>query len=881
MNTPRRLSQVPGRVLTGLLFTVVAGCSGDNPSGPDPASLVPAIVDITPGADTLHWVGASRSFSAIALNATGGLMHGESFSWSVDNAQVVTVSPSGLVTAVGPGSTTVRATAGSATGTAIVTVRQRPTAIVRVHGDGQVAPAGSVLPDSLVLELQDQGGTPVPSHHLEWRVSAGSGRVVLAQGQTNSGGRAFARWELGPQAGTQIMEVVAVDGLVQAFTATATQSSSGDGGLSISAVTPNPLVEGAEAVIEGSGLQGVEIRVDGQRAQVITSQSDRIRIRVPEYPCLPSREVVVQVGTGSAAVSQNVSLVPLGLMEPAGVGATWITRGASSVRGHCFQLPASQEDQVYLVGFQSMAEAVSTITPTRVRGQVGSSGWTASPALTPSAPTLESFAPDGLRPISGVNGMTVGSPVLGGDGPQRSPLGSAGAWMPSLHDHGTDAKYRIMESGLREARKFMADPAARITPPSAVSGTLAAPAVGSEVPIRVRTSGSCDEFTTIRGLVRHVGAHAIWVEDADNPSGGFTASDFTSFSMQFDQVTYPTLRQMLGEMTDLDGNGRAVIVVTKEVNRDSGLNGMFWLADLFPRSWCAASNQGEYFYAFAPDPTGVFGQARSLSEARSTYPRLLAHELAHIIHFGRQVFVAGVDPENLPTTWEAEGLATLVEELVGHRVLGLGSGRNLGWSAVVDGSPWYDYLVNDLGMYWGFRSTSSRVVGAPEQCSWLNRPDPISNGPCMGSTRLPYGVPASLFRWMADTFSSPQSEAQVTRAITDYRGSGFSLLSELTGEDEDVALAMWAIALFTSDTWFTGGWGAFRSWDFQSIFNALPATARLAPYEYPGFGGIDRSVSVRAGSTAYFLIRTGSRNQASIGAQGLPDHMRAWIIRLR
>jgi hypothetical protein len=71
-----------------------------------------------------------------------------------------------------------------------------------VGGDKQRAPAGSVLPDSLVVRALDASSNPVPGVLVNWSVTGG-GSVSSDQVPTGADGRAAVRRTLGPAAGDQ------------------------------------------------------------------------------------------------------------------------------------------------------------------------------------------------------------------------------------------------------------------------------------------------------------------------------------------------------------------------------------------------------------------------------------------------------------------------------------------------------------------------------------------------------------------------------------------------------------------------------------------------------------------------------------------------------
>lgn len=139
----------PGVCALGIAaIAVVAACSGggtndsgsDGPTGP-PTTTV-ASVEVTPASAALS-PGQTVQLSAVAKNASGGTITGQTFSWTSSNSGVATVSSSGLVRAVAAGSATVSASTGGKTGTATITVSQPAIRIGLWQGTLPSAPAGS------------------------------------------------------------------------------------------------------------------------------------------------------------------------------------------------------------------------------------------------------------------------------------------------------------------------------------------------------------------------------------------------------------------------------------------------------------------------------------------------------------------------------------------------------------------------------------------------------------------------------------------------------------------------------------------------------------------------------------------------------------------
>ena len=127
----------------------------------------PAEVRVSPAADTLVALGDTLRLSAQALDANGHPVAGTDFSWTSDDESVVTVDADGLVTAVGNGEAGVTASTADVTGSAAVTVEQRPAEVrISPAADTLVALGDSVR---LSAEALDANGHVVPETEFTWQ----------------------------------------------------------------------------------------------------------------------------------------------------------------------------------------------------------------------------------------------------------------------------------------------------------------------------------------------------------------------------------------------------------------------------------------------------------------------------------------------------------------------------------------------------------------------------------------------------------------------------------------------------------------------------------------------------------------------------------------
>jgi adhesin/invasin len=109
------------------------------------------------------------------------------------------------------GANAVTATAAGLTGSPITftaTGRAGPAArLVKVSGDAQSGGVGTLLPNALVVQVNDANDNPVASAALTFAVSAGGGAVAPATATTDTAGRASTRLTLGQAAGANTVTV--------------------------------------------------------------------------------------------------------------------------------------------------------------------------------------------------------------------------------------------------------------------------------------------------------------------------------------------------------------------------------------------------------------------------------------------------------------------------------------------------------------------------------------------------------------------------------------------------------------------------------------------------------------------------------------------------
>jgi uncharacterized protein YjdB len=157
------------------ITATVPGASGSATLVVDPALTPVAQVVVTGGGISLPSVGATTQLSAQAEDTVGHPLPGHPISWSVQDgtSDVVTVGPTGLVTAVGNGQKTILASTNGVAGAAVVTVAQ-VLASIRVSTAGPGPALVTSLGDTLALKATgfDARNNAIPGGAFAWRIDA-------------------------------------------------------------------------------------------------------------------------------------------------------------------------------------------------------------------------------------------------------------------------------------------------------------------------------------------------------------------------------------------------------------------------------------------------------------------------------------------------------------------------------------------------------------------------------------------------------------------------------------------------------------------------------------------------------------------------------------
>jgi hypothetical protein len=363
------------------------------------------------------------------------------------------------------------------------------------------------------------------------------------------------------------------------------------------------------------------------------------------------------------------------------------------------------------------------------------------------------------------------------------------------------------------------------------------PVPGAKRTFRVCASISCTTQRNVQATAQFVGTHAAIFVDDTVPGGGFTPADLAEIGGTFDSVIYPIDTDRFGAESDIDGNGRVLILLTPRINdlvtvpqcNTSFITGFFYGADITP-GIASQYNNGEIFYGLVPDPAGSATRCPySKAFVKRILPTTFIHEFQHMISFNQHVLLRGGSDEVL---WLNEAMSHLAEELGGLH---------------------YDSLGND--------TTSQRYFLGDLYNAYIWMRDPQNHA--MVTEEPPGTLEERGAEWLFVRFIVDQFGPATTRAIVQTSLTGAANISAATGNTPfRTLLGRWALAVYLNGMpGFTAPSPvSYQTWNFRTTFATLHAQR---PSEFPILdplrpdsgvgGGVSVTGVLRAGSAAYIV----------------------------
>jgi hypothetical protein len=838
----------------GILCLISASCSEDtskSPTEPITQPDPPIVNTLTFSQDQYSFtsLGATETVKISATDQYGSYFPNPAISWTTSNAPSVEVNSRGMLTAISEGSATITATAGSTKKTAVVTVVQETNTIeftkelIRFQN----------LQDTITIEvnIKDSRGNIIDTPDVTW--SSADESIVRVDNQGLATSLTDGRTAVTVSSG--------------AISAALSIIVSTGGGIVISSITPNVLIEGSGGTLEGEGLWDFgnnELTLGGSVVQITSATSTQVHFMLPLFDCLPPRRTQLTLKNSTDSVGIEVSVMPQNIQSLA-LGQNIISAEA------CIHLQPGSSNQKFLIGALSQSESAADLNEITLKIKPGVQ-------LRTDFLVDQSFNPDNPSryiPLPNFPVTPVMPPTIEG---QSISIMNVTFENHIQEEHAIRANEKLLieEIGIDKIRRELRPQFWNSAPQDILNQEVS---LGDTVPFNMGLSCASGDTLQVLAQIAYIGDETVWYEDIGNPlPESFTASEYQNFDTQYTSKTLPVLKEYYGDYGDIDSNGKLSVLVTKEVNKRKRTLGFVWGGDLVPSNLCPGANQAEIFYGLAPDPEGTIeNRVVPKSWLTDLYDPLIAHETTHVIQITGNFY----QNSEYKSSWEMEGGATLAEQLVGYEIYGNGSGLDLGLSDFNTGFKWYRDWASDLTYYFGY-SKSGKVPNAPEECSWMGKESQGNAGPCE-NLRAVYGVPSIFMRMVLDLYGPnyPGGEKALSRALvgsTDH--SGLSNYSQITGIPKQELLATFAMTLW-GDGQISNN---LTSWNLRDVMGRWTSDRRLQPY-ISDIDDLTLPLNIRGGSSSYLEWSSAGLNlpssiQIRNSGSGTMANMVLWIQRI-
>ncbi|HEX9108572.1 MAG TPA: hypothetical protein VF832_15115 [Longimicrobiales bacterium] len=317
------------------------------------------------------------------------------------------------------------------------------------------------------------------------------------------------------------------------------------------------------------------------------------------------------------------------------------------------------------------------------------------------------------------------------------------------------------------------------------SASAAAPELGSARDFEVlATTDSHERYAPVSARLAYAGTNLLLYVDQAAPAGGFSAGDLAELGRYYDEVMYPLDVANFGTPSDIDQNGRLVMLLTPVVNAmvtkqtcstQGYIGGFFNPNDL--SSSASTSNRGEVFYALVPDPAGTRSCVHTVADTRALLAGTFLHETQHLISYSQHVLVNHGSAE---AGWLDEGLSLVAEELGSIFYEGKypgSTGRSLPGQLLPDSAQ--PFMANVL-------AASYVYLARPDTTSLTTHSDGDAGLDWRGGDWL-------LLRWLGDQLGGPA----FYQALERTSASGIAAIEAAAHQRFTALFGDFALALFT------------------------------------------------------------------------------------
>lgn len=760
------------RLLGAVLACAVIAACADPP--------IPSRIEISPSLANADVVGATIQYTGRVIDDQEREIVGAAVTWSSLDPAVATISAAGLATVTGQGEVRLQATHQALSASALLVVELRPVRLAKVAGDGQTAPALSILPDRPTVRVEDGSGAPIPDVPVTFEVTSGGGQIVPRTGVTGADGEASTRWTLGETVGAQSLRATA-GRLETGFVVTATapllsirttQLKRARVSLGYSAMlevfggTP-PLVWTAD---DGSLPPGLQLDSLG----VISGTAAAAGFHV--------FTVHVQDAAGNRATGEvglRVCEPPLSL-EPGGV----VALDPLGLMPCPPFLPAGAEGDAYRMAV--------------VRTDLSRGG--------PLAQAVVSVMEHGAPPVTQAQARE--GPETGIRGLPELPAGLAAGveladatarWHATLHDQAEQLLQQLgPDAILPDLRRYADNVVApgRTDPPP--QRLLFRPYDGD------RSSEACREpapALTPALLVGYNDHLAIYQDSAQRDTDPVRTEDATQVLDYYTVYGADTIEEYFGGVADINGDGRVNVFVSPAVEDEFAA--FVWPGDFIDSAQCSWSNQMELIYF---NETMFHAVGGAPDDGHYQALATMVHEMKHVSSMYRRSRAGRYHP-----SWIEEGTAEIAGEISSRKAMeavgGVAQGALLTRAAYPprDGSI---ITPENYGMLLRLARTS-RSYNAPVNS--------LTGNPVDEHTY--YGTSWHFHRFLGDAYGNAAAteDAALFRSLNDTTAPpGPEGIRIVTGKSVEQHLADYAAAMMLNGTGAPPPEHSFTTYDFRS-----------------------------------------------------------------
>jgi len=326
-----------GRHRPVLLLLIAAACGGGGDGGTSPQTVASVVITAPAAPPSFQTLTRTVQFTAVARDASLATIPGATINWNSTNTAVATVSGSGLVTAVGNGSTLVTASSGAFSSASVtVTVAQFANGVNVTPGSVAFGAIGSTRQLAAVV-VDSSGAAVAGAPAVTWtRVGTGTTATVSVSGLVTSTAvgasdtavaTASAKEGRAPISVTQVVASVLVSpagtdtlsttGRTKQYTAIARDSQANTIGAAViawSSSSPSVATVGAgtglaTAVADGStNVIATSNTITGQRPLVVRRYAQNFSLTPPNATITTPLGTQIFLGTAEDSVPTSLPI---------------------------------------------------------------------------------------------------------------------------------------------------------------------------------------------------------------------------------------------------------------------------------------------------------------------------------------------------------------------------------------------------------------------------------------------------------------------------------------------------------------------------------------------------------------------------------------------